>query len=200
MKYKDWVYLVHSQTKETLPLENAQLVSQDDYPYLTNKPLRKQSIYYEFTHISGRKRYLVGFYINQTATMYFYSGRLFYEGNISFPYEKFTNLSISGDHQTIGLSIDPFSKNFSVYYQNQVLSFPYSIIGSQTFISPAFREAYSDGNFEDTISINFGQNPFNYTLPEGYSTWIERISMTYIKPWYIRFKLLFIGSTFFITK
>ena len=175
------IYLLHSITGEKLPIENAHMESQDANAYYTNKPYVSKKIYYEVKHLEGSNSYLAGFHLKDIGRMYFYAQKqdgvpkLYFDENIDFEVDRNQDLDFNGavNQYTFGVSIDPFEKKFSIYFQGKVQELKYLKDQGKTEISPAFRETWAQGQCQDTISINFGQRPFSYGLPSGYSTWID---------------------------
>ena len=176
------ISLIHSKTCDKLDPEHAVLCSRDDYPYITTKNFISKKIYYEITHLNGKNCYLAGFCLQDAGTMYLYPMcsdkyiSIFSENNIKFSINNFESIPLDnlGYNYTIGMSVDPFLHIFSIYYQEQILSFNYSTTSYSTKISPAFREQYASGDSKDEISINFGSHPFRYQPPENYYPWQDK--------------------------
>ena len=173
------ISIIHSKTGQMLNPDNATLRSIDINPYITTKSFLNKKIYYEITHIKGQNCYLAGFILHNAGVMYLYPMcsdeyiSLYAQSNVHFSIENFQGIptNILKNNYTIGLSVDPFLHTFSIYHEQQTISFNYTTTSSSTLISPAFREQYTNGITEDILFINFGSHPFKYELPHGYSPW-----------------------------
>ena len=160
--------------------------------YITTKPASEGRWYYEFTHIQGDCFHYVGFapYYDKYQGFFFYPqgeshiAKFFrgdnitaYIDNSSNHFDQYQDIGLVGldKNHTIGLAFDSYSMIFTIYYETQIKRF--SIKYQQNYpkpqkFSPFFSEAYDDYlRWNDTISLNFGEKPFRYNLPQGYLPW-----------------------------
>ena len=164
---------------------------------------KKRSIgkwYYEFTHISGTNYHLAGFAFG-SSTIYVYP-----QGNPRLLKIYFTSLSIEEglkeyntinftdvvENHTVGLSFDSFQRIFTVNYNNQIRQFHVKSNEKATKITPILKEA-SDSevrNFVDTLSANFGEKNFTYSVPLGYLPW-NKIIDTYTYKGQLRIRMIY---------
>ena len=125
--------------------------------------------YYEVTHHSGTNSILAGFWTNIGMVQFFSKSSLTNLAiwlNDDFCKELSGHSfnipwNISSDEYTVGIGIDIDAGYFYVFYETNYFSFKYSTIPKKTPFNIVVREAIGEGS-TDTVSVNFGSQPFKY--------------------------------------
>lgn len=141
--------------------------------------------YYEFTHESGTNFHLVGYILNAARIFIYPQGcasclkLTYWDTNVKESincYDDIGFANVNSKH-TIGLSFDTYSRVFTVFYETQMRRFTILTSEKDTRVYPYFYEGSGSDNFRDTISLNFGENPFKYEVPFGFLPWNQNFGI-----------------------
>ena len=136
--------------------------------------------YYEFSHLSGTEMYFCGFISksgSELVTFYpyktsSYQTTIYFAGVTSPNWNIFDDLKIStysyGGTYGIGLDIDNMMFYIRSSYEVRIIEM--NQIDNRDGWSPLFFET-AHANNNDTLSINFGENIFEYAPPFGFIPW-----------------------------
>lgn len=177
--------LYHKDNSENISgLSNIKIASGS--VYVSSKKITKGKWYYEYTHNSGTSNYdTIGFTTSESDASYF----TYYKMNLAVHYTTFfvnskcwndnmkTVTTLNTDEiTTIGLMLDADNNVFYIRSGNDISVFPYTYerVGDPWTVLIRHASGTASGTYS-VISVNFGQNPFTYQIPTGFTAWMSSL-------------------------
>ena len=162
---------------KTYSKDSVEVITRGEF-YKSSRLLRKGKFYYESTHISGPNMHIFGFsndensYISFSPSRYYPSAMTYFSGRIkAYDWVPFQDLKLSdiGDKHTIGLGIDTEAKQFLIRSNHEVRIIEMNLSTNFKYWRAAVGEATTTAGTKDYVSVNFGESPFHYKIPLGFT-------------------------------
>jgi hypothetical protein len=157
--------------------EEVKLLSRAPY-YQSSRYLRKGRYYYEFTHINGSQKYLIGFmannefYIAFSPFISYPSANVYFSESVEcYEWSRKQDLCLSNinTEYTVGLGIDIEAKQFLIRINHEVRIIEMNIGTKVNYWRAVMTGMTSTNNYVDYISVNFGENLFKFHVPLGFT-------------------------------